>query len=399
MDKEMLEVRCFGGFSLSVSGRTLEEKDARSRKSWLLLAYLLLNRGRTVSQEELLGLLWSNEEKSNNPTSAMKTMIHRLRQMLDALDESLGRELLAARSGGYCWDCDRPMELDLQRFTELAKAVEQLEDPNLKLEKALKALALYRGDFLPHLCDEPLIAEAGQEYRKKYLELVELAAGFLGQQQHFGEMEDICRPAAASEPRNDALQTLYFTALMGVGDLGQLIAAYESLRDRLFTDYGAAPCEAVHSLYRRALQQTGSNRLVFDDIKEILREKDRRPGAKVCDFDYFKTICQVQLRFMLRSGDTAHIILLSVSGKPDRSPSPQSLARAMQNFGEVLQESLRSGDIAAPCSPYQYIVLLSQTGYANSKMVAERVVRSFLRRYPHTPAEIRFEVHPLSEDM
>lgn len=44
----------------------------------------------------------------------------------------------------------------------------------------------------------------------------------------------------------------------------------------------------------------------------------------------------------------------------------------------------------------QYIILLPQANYENSRMVADRLVSAFYRRYPHSPARLRYTVQPLA---
>ena len=50
-----------GSFSLSWNGRKITDDDNRSRKVWLLLAYMICCRNRPVSQSELFSLLWGDE--------------------------------------------------------------------------------------------------------------------------------------------------------------------------------------------------------------------------------------------------------------------------------------------------------------------------------------------------
>ena len=67
----------------------------------------------------------------------------------------------------------------------------------------------------------------------------------------------------------------------------------------------------------------------------------------------------------------------------------------MDNLKELIQKNLRRGDIAARCSVSQFILLLPQANYENSCMVCERIIKTFNRQYPHSPATLRSSVHPL----
>ena len=70
-----LHIRMFGDFTLKSGEAQISDGDNRSRKVWLLLAYIFCRRGRQVSRKELIGLLWG-DESSNNPENALKTTFH-----------------------------------------------------------------------------------------------------------------------------------------------------------------------------------------------------------------------------------------------------------------------------------------------------------------------------------
>lgn len=58
-------------------------------------------------------------------------------------------------------------------------------------------------------------------------------------------------------------------------------------------------------------------------------------------------------------------------------------------------DGLRQGDVAAQCSPSQLILMLPQANYENSCAVCQRVIKSFNRKYPHSPANIHYSVQAM----
>ena len=54
MEAAKLRVQMLGDFSLRAGDNQISDTEGRSRKVWLLLAYMIYNRDRTVSQEELV---------------------------------------------------------------------------------------------------------------------------------------------------------------------------------------------------------------------------------------------------------------------------------------------------------------------------------------------------------
>ena len=93
MEDSMLQVRMLGDCSISLGDSRIQASENRSRKVWLLLAYLIYNRRRVVQQKELMDLLWGEDTESANPANALKTMLHRARGKLKKLLESEGIRL------------------------------------------------------------------------------------------------------------------------------------------------------------------------------------------------------------------------------------------------------------------------------------------------------------------
>ncbi|MBR3910234.1 MAG: winged helix-turn-helix domain-containing protein, partial [Anaerotignum sp.] len=62
---ETLYIRMLGEFSLQYGENTISDNNNRSKKVWLLLAYLICQKGRIVSRQELIQLLWGDDSSSN----------------------------------------------------------------------------------------------------------------------------------------------------------------------------------------------------------------------------------------------------------------------------------------------------------------------------------------------
>ena len=94
-----LKITMFGEFSISCNENAISEHSKRSKKLWLLLQYLLVNHTRSVTQSELIDVL-SGEDEGVNPASALKTQIHRLRDVLSELKHPM--PIIICVNGAYC---------------------------------------------------------------------------------------------------------------------------------------------------------------------------------------------------------------------------------------------------------------------------------------------------------
>jgi DNA-binding SARP family transcriptional activator len=395
MTNDNLRVRMLGEFSLSIGQHEITDRDNRSRKSWLLLAYLIYCRSRAVTPDELVELLWSNDETSANPLNALKTMLHRVRASLDQLGDEMGHVLILRKKGTYFWNNTFPLTLDVDTFESLCHQGTAAQDEETKLTHYLQALEIYRGDFLDKLSSEPWVVPLAAYYHNLYVQALLETLSLLSARSRTQEIVDICAKAVVVEPYNEELYGYYLRGLLALNQQREVVKQYKIFSQRLLDNFGLLPNEELRILNREALAVVNDRTVPMSLVMSQLKEPVSLPGALICEYDFFKIIYQATARSMARSGDVAHLGLLTVTG-PDGQPlSRRSLDVAMDNLQDTIQNNLRRGDIAARCSVCQFIVMLPLANYENSCMVCRRVVKAFQRQYPHSPATLEFTVQAL----
>lgn len=145
-----IDVTMFGKFTLKQEGMEVPHAvslTGRSRRLWTLTAYLILNRNRGVSAQELIDLLWP-EAENDNPLSTLQNNVSRARAALAELGFTHAKVIIRNEKGYYRWAPDRETQLDVEQFETLAKAALAEEDMEKSVALAQEAVALYTGDFL-----------------------------------------------------------------------------------------------------------------------------------------------------------------------------------------------------------------------------------------------------------
>lgn len=383
-----------GTFTLRCGDCVVSDAGNRSKKVWTLLAYLICNRDRSISQSKLISLLWGDESESDNPENALRITLHRLRAQLDGLWPGAGRELIVRRDGGYCWAGSDCMELDYVRFEALLQR--EAPDADARLQNLLDALSLYQGEFLPRQASEMWVVPISTHFHNLYLQATMEAAQLLSACQRHQEAAAICRAAIAAEPYHEPLHQLLMQELGAAGDSKAAAAVYETLSKRLFDDFGIRPNEQTREIYRIAAHSPEDRTLPMEEVLQHIQEPEGNTGAMQCDYDYFKVLCYAESRAMERNGNATHIALLSVTGSTDKALTKRSLDRIMEQLGAGLRGNLRRGDTISRCSTSQYIIMLPKANYENSCMVCRRVITAFHRNHPHVTAKINFMVQPLT---
>lgn len=391
---EPIQVRMLGEFSLRCGENIVSDTTNRSKKVWALLACLLTNRERAVSQQKLTELLWGEEESSSNPENALRITLHRLRALLDGLWPGAGRELVIRKDGSYRWNSQIPVELDCDHFEALCRKEDM--PASVLLDRYLEALALYRGEFLPRQAGETWVIPISTHFQNLFLNTTLEAAQLLSGLERHKEAADLCRRAIPSEPYHEPLHQTLIRELGLMGDSKGAAAVYESLSKRLFDDFGIRPSEETRAVYRIAAHTPEDRALPMDEVLEHLQERILDGGAMQCDYDYFKVLCYAESRAMERGGNATHIALLSLSGLPGKPLAKRSQSRIMEQLGQQLRQNLRRGDTISRCSVSQYIIMLPNANYENSCMVCRRIIAAYQKAHPHVAATVNFMVQPLS---
>ncbi len=393
--EQMLHVTMLGSFALSYRGNTVDENSNRMRKVWTLLAYLVYSHNRRITQDNLLSVIQGAESgEVDDPAGRLKALLYRTRNLLGQLYDTAGHDLIVRKNGTYAWNPEIPMELDVEQFDALCTAALAQQDPVCRLEIYRQALPLYRGDFLPKLSMEPWVMPLNAYYHQRYLDAVADALNLLEAEKAWEECQDLCQRALKIEPYSEGLYQHLMRSRLELGDRNGVLSAYEQMSELLFDTFGVMPAEESRQLYRQASHQLSQQTLPIGMLRDNLREASAE-GALYCEYDFFRFLYQAQARALVRSGDIAHIALFSLQGE-DREQLPRrSLDRAMDNMQELLQMSLRRGDVFCRCSVSQFLVMLPHANYENSCGVCRRLEKAFCRQYPHSPAKVHFSVHPM----
>ena len=396
MQPEKITVQMLGGFSIQRNGRSVDDRSNRTKKVWLLLAYLICNRTSRLSQEHYAALLQGKAgEEAADPGGSLKALFYRARTMLDQLEESAGHELIVRRDGSYAWNAEIPLQLDAEEFEALCRRGDAESDADARLELYRRALELYRGDFLPKLSTESWVMPLSAYYHRLWLETVEKTLVLLEDREAAAEAAALCETALKLEPYSEGLYRHLMHCKLAAGDRSAVLSIYEEMSELLFSTFGVMPSDESRALYREAGRPSDNTAVPISTLREQLRETATPKGALFCEYDFFKVLYQAQARAVARSGDAVHIALFSVRGRGRKTLARKSLDLAVENLKDQIVQNLRQGDIVTQCSVSQLIVMLPQANYENSCAVCERLLRAFFRQYPHSPADIHYSIQPL----
>lgn len=400
-DKPVIHVKMFGGFTITMDDKTMSDSDNRSRKAWSLLCYLIIKRRGDVSINELFHAIWQ-DDMQDNPYGALKTLVFRVRKMLEAAGFP-SQDMILSQRGAYMWNPAWETELDVDRFESLCRLILDPEEEEGRKERELwklcrQAFELYEGMFLPRSAEEGWVGPLASYYHSLYKKLVIYMAQMLLEEQDYAQMEEISRRAVEIDRFVEEFHYYHIYAMYSQGRQEAALDGYLATTDMFYRERLMTPSEHFKELYKIIRNSRQDVVTDLDTIQNVLGSgggpEDER-GAYQCEYAVFKRLVQLERRGVERSGDSVYLCLLTVGDRKGRTLKPEIQARAMERLREAIRRSLRSSDVYARYSVSQYILLLSSATYENSEMVMNRVLSAFNKSYVRKDVAVNYSLDVL----
>jgi len=392
---KVLSVQMLGGFRISVDGYENSDTTFRTKQLWSLLEYLIAFRHKTISNDDLIATLWP-DDSSDNPANALKNLVYRIRTIFKSQQIPYSKEIIISKHGSYSWNNALPCQVDCEQFEELYKSAGKSDlSPRERIDRYQKAIALYKGDFLPRSSYEEWVVPISAYYHGLYFKCVYEAIDLLLQEERFEEIETICTKALTIDQFEESAHKYLIQALMKQGKSTQALAHYNKLTDLFYRELGVTPSDSIRSLYRQITKTVNSVEIDLEVIKEDLNESSHVTGAYYCDYEVFRNMYRVEARSAARSGQSIFIGLLTVTDKRDQVPEVTVLNRSMDRLLSVINSSLRRGDIVSRFSATQYVLMLPTLTYENGQMVMERLMKRYRQEYRNDTVNIHWKLLPL----
>ena len=392
-----LQIHMLGEFSITYNGKVVDDKSNRSKNAWMFLAYLIVHRDREVLQNELIELLYPDDDVKD-PANALKTLLHRTRSMLSGLGIEGAKDLIRYRRDAYVWGTDASVSvsLDVASFEEACQqaSVEEFS-PQEKLAFLLDAVQLYKGDFLAKYALEFWVIPINTHYRFQYVKALTEVITLLEGAQDYEGIIATCQKAIIVDPYEEFLHIALIRALVKTDNLQQAGTHYDYVIRLFYSTFGITPSEELKALYKDVLKSRQQVELDLNVIKTNLLETESHRGGLLCQYEFFKTICHLEVNVSLRSGGTAFIALLTLADVRDGVLEQSVLSNYMDRLSRTVSSSMRSIDLYTRYSVSQYLVLMSTTNYENSDLVMRRIERAFYRANPKSPVLLRYMIQPL----
>lgn len=210
-------IKVFGGLSLTTRFGSLTESEITSALAVRLVAYLLINRTRKVSQRELSDILWPNADVES-PIKQVKNVVHRTRNILSPIfPDNL---VVSDKMGNYYINPNIHILTDAGVFESLCRSgMLPSSTRKEKIHYLSRAVQLYGHEFLPNYYGDPWLDNKRTYYHLSYIKAVQELLPLLYQEQAYSEMYSTSSAALNLEPGNGDIQFWHIRAMISLGGI------------------------------------------------------------------------------------------------------------------------------------------------------------------------------------
>ena len=392
---DQIRIQMMGTFTIYINESQADHLVNKSRKGVALMQYLILNHEQPVPNYRLLATLWS-EEKSVNPENALKTLVSRMRALLNQISPGLGKAIVADR-GAYHWELLPGMSADVYEIEDIFDALAASGEGEAAAQKDLysRLMKLYVGDLLQDGEQNEWALARATTLHNKYMAAIYAYIELLKAEENYAEIADVCRAALDVDNFDDRLHMELMTALIKTNRTSEALVQYKHVMHLHYRYLGIQPSEDMQEFYKQIVHAGKTLEFNLESIRNELRESGDQRGAFVCEYAVFKEIFNLQMRNLERLGSTMFLAVIMVGSLNGQPMNPIKQDNIMTGLLEILRKNLRKGDTITHFAPTIFALLLPTVNYTTGNMVMERVKRLFYRRYPNSNVVFNYRVGPL----
>jgi DNA-binding SARP family transcriptional activator len=399
-----LNIITLGDFDICYQEQSLLTGIHRSYKLLELLQYFIAFRNRRMLPETIIDDLWPDGNFSD-PKNVLRAQVHRLRKVLENIRTITKCQperclQLTYANGYYLFSVGVHCLVDTDVFEATIKCADSVakEDKQAAIGLYRQALRLYKGQYLNGTTGNEWLFPLQNRYHRLFLQALYHLLELLDGSGLHDEVTEICEMATLIEPYETTLHLYFLRALIGLGDIQGALSHYNYITSLLYKELGVKPSAAMRALYRQIQGMTQDN----DETNLILIEKkltddDDMAGAVSCDIDYFRFLYRLERRKSERMSTPSFLGLITAS-KHKKQLTDSMVEGVMNELMQVLELSLRRGDVFSLWNKTQILLLLTVRQYQDIDTITERLRSCFqeITRRAKVKLSIRFQ--PLSQE-
>lgn len=391
-------VRMFGGFSIIYEGREIRLGRKSTAKFIQLLQLVWIKGQRGIGKEHLMKCLYDRNEVTDSNNS-INNLLYQLRRQMARAGMPKG-EYITRNGSVYRTDEQFPIDLDVHEFEQMIHMAGTSDDEEMQYECYRSAFELYQGELLPAIANEIWVMEENLRLKVLFEQCVKWLSEYYGARNDYNAMGYLFDRAATIYPF-DSWQIGQIDVLLAKGDYKSANLLYNKTVSFYLEEMGQPPSPALQECYQRINSMTS---YLPDELENIKNEIWKYPGTYAeekgtyyCSYSGFVDICHMLSRNLERTGGGSYLMLCTLTDYEGKViPNPEKLRARMDNLKEVLQTSLRKGDVFTQYSSFQYLIMLVGAKEEDCENIYKRINRR-LKEKVGSRAELKYVAVSLTD--
>lgn len=395
---EGIRIQMLGNFTIYINEQQADHLVNKSRKGLALMQYLIMNRGARVSNRRLVATFWPDEDMIN-PENALKTLISRMRRLLNQVSDGLG-DCIASERGAYYWKCLPGMRVDVYELEDVFQQINRAAENSVERETLYhKMMGLYKGDLLKYSEMNEWAISRATALHNEYVKNVYGYINLLKARNDNKRVTVVCRRALEIDPFDEQLHIELMSALLNSHAINEAKAQYDEVMYLYYHYLNVEPSKELKEFYSKIVENSNTIEFNLDSVCRELRESTNEHSAFMCDYTVFKRIFNIQIRNIERLGSTMFLAIVMVNEMSDRPMDSMKQNHIMRELLEIMETNLRKGDIFTHFAPTMVALLLPTVNYNTGDIVMERLKQKFYQKFPNSNLTFSYRIAPLSTNM
>ncbi len=242
-------IYAFGEFTVSIGGERQNAAQWRTVKAQELMAYLFINRGKSISKWEIINDLWP-DCSTDQAHSHLHTTMYQVRKTLKYYEINA---VIHFRNSHYRLEMDELVS-DVEQFELLPDDKEPIMEHNLTLSE--QRLALYKGDLFGSW-SYSWSTSLKERYKERFVATTKRVCQFLADSGQHQAAVLRCQQLIALQPLDEEAYVLLLLLYRKLNNRTAFMALYRRLEDMLGSELGIQPEESVRQLYEHWPESKG----------------------------------------------------------------------------------------------------------------------------------------------
>ncbi|MFW5979934.1 MAG: BTAD domain-containing putative transcriptional regulator [Halanaerobiales bacterium] len=399
INNTVLKAFTLGKFLVRKGNKVISKQKSDSLNLWLLFQYLLSHPNTLIPREQVIDEL-NFDMKLIDAKNALENRIYRLRKLLAADEQYQTDKYVVYEQGNYGLNWNKTCWSDTIEFEKNCKKGEEFlqeKEKQAALDRLIKALEVYKGDYLENLANYQWAVTRRVKYRQMYLDIFNKTCNILTELKEYQTIEKFCRQAIEIDPFEERAHYILIKTLLKRGHKREARSHYNVVKtlfdkqEDFFQELNKIIKQKQRSQHFMQ-EDADQEEVTLDHIKEELNLNIPNSGINTVSVQDFRR----QAQFIQKKCHQENIplFLASIALKFNKSKRQQEQEkRFAEDLKSTFENSLRSSDIVCQWTRQQFLILLPSVQASKVQKILERIKNKFyeLEEDPGSIINVRYQ--------